>query len=78
MPRYFLNLYNDDVTVDEEGVELPNLDSAWDSAIRNIRDIMKGDIDDGRITLAHRIEIVDEFGRILRTVSFSEAVRVEE
>ena len=78
MPRYFLNLYNDGTTIDEEGFDLPDVEAAWDVAIRNIRDIMKEDVGHGRVTLAHRIEIVDEFGRILRTVSFREAVTVEE
>lgn len=77
MPRYYLNLYNDVVTCDEEGVELADLESARDEAIRNIRDLMKEDLDKGRIALDHRIEIADEFGRILGTVTYREAVTLE-
>jgi hypothetical protein len=78
MQRYFFNLYNDVVTLDEEGQDLASADVAHDLAIGKIRDIVKEGPASGPIALAHRIEIVDEFGRILRTVSFAEAVKAED
>ena len=77
MPRYFFNLYNDVVTMDEEGVDLASTDAARDEAIRNIRDLMKDDLVKGRIALAHWIEIADGHGQVLGTVRFGEAVTVE-
>ena len=77
VPRYFFHLYNGGQTLDDEGLVLPDMNSAWDTAIRSIRDLMKEDLINGHISLSHRIEITDEYGRILRTVSFKEAVTVE-
>lgn len=78
MPRYHLNLYNDVVSIDDEGVELPDLEAARDAAIVNIRDVMKDELVTGHITLGHRVEIVNERGRILATVFFRDAVTVED
>lgn len=77
VPRYYFHLYNGGQTLDEEGLLLQDMNAAWDNAIRNIRDLMKEDLVNGLISLGHRIEITDEYGRILRTVSFKEAVTVE-
>ena len=78
MPRFHLNLYNDVISLDEEGVDLPDLEAARDAAILNIRDIMKDDLARGHITLGHRVEIVSDRGRILATVFFRDAVTVED
>ena len=78
MPRFHLNLYNDVVSVDEEGVDLPDLEAARDAAILNIRDVMKDELVKGHITLGHRVEIADERGTILATVFFRDAVTVED
>jgi hypothetical protein len=78
MPRFHLNLYNNVVSLDGEGVVLPDLEAARDAAIMNIRDIMKDELVNGQITLGHRIEIVNDRGRILATVFFRDAVTVND
>lgn len=78
MPRYHLNLYNDVISLDEEGVVLPDLEAARDVAILSIRDVMKDELVRGHIMLGHRVEIVNERGRILATVFFRDAVTVED
>jgi hypothetical protein len=78
MPHYHLNLYNDVISVDEEGVDLPDLEAARDAAIANIRDIMKDELARGHIMLGHRVEIVNARGQILATVFFRDAVTVED
>lgn len=77
MPRYHLNLFNDVVSMDEEGMELPDLEAARDAAIVNIRDLMKDQLVKGHITLSHRVEIANDRGRILATVFFSDAVTID-
>ena len=77
MPRYFFQLYNDVVAEDQEGQELPDLATAREYALRNIRDLMTEEVIKGRLILWHRIEIADEHGKRLLTVPFSEAVTVE-
>jgi hypothetical protein len=78
VPRFHLNLYNDVISLDEEGVDLPDLEAARDAAIVNIRDVMRDELVKGHITLGHRVEIVNERGRILATVFFRDAVTVED
>jgi hypothetical protein len=77
MPRYFFRLYNDMVVDDLEGAELPDDRAARDYAIRNIRDLMCESVGEGRLNLSHRIDVGDEAGAKLFSVSFGEAVRIE-
>jgi hypothetical protein len=78
MPRFYFHLYNDLVAMDEEGLELPDLAAARETAKANIRDIMAELVkEDGRVTLQHRVEIADETGAIVATVPFRDAVAVE-
>ena len=77
MKRFFFHLYNDVVAMDAEGVELPDLETAKQAAIHNIRDLLTDEVMKGRVVLHHRIEIADETGAVLATVPFAAAVTVE-
>jgi len=77
MQRFYFHLYNDIVAMDEEGIELPDLETAKAAAIINIRDLLIDDVKAGRVPLQHRIEIADDAGTILATVPFGDAVAVE-
>lgn len=76
MPRYFFNIYNDVTSLDEEGRELPDLETARDHAIRGARSIMADGLKKGLIDLSHHVAIVDERGELLLDVSFAQAVEV--
>jgi hypothetical protein len=78
VPRFYFHLINDLDVSDHEGVELPDLDSAREVARCNARMLM-GQVlkEEGHINLSHRIEIEDDHGRVLDTVWFRTAVRVE-
>ncbi|HLL29771.1 MAG TPA: hypothetical protein VK403_02130 [Allosphingosinicella sp.] len=78
MPRYFFHLYNDVISMDEEGVELPDLEAARANGIREAREMMLETVAEGRINLSHRIDIADESGAVLASVAFGEAVAVED
>jgi len=78
VPRYFFNVYNDSTSLDEEGLELPDLAAARAHAIRGARSIMSDSLKDGRIDLAHHIAILNERGELLLDVRFGEAVEVKE
>ena len=63
MPRYFLDLYNDIDTFDEEGVDLSDVDGALAHALCEARHMIQASVADrGRIDLRHHIDIRDEHG----------------
>ena len=77
MSRYFFHLYNDIVSMDEEGVDLPDLEAARANGIREAREMMLETVTQGRINFSHRIDIADESGAVVDSVLFGEAVAVE-
>lgn len=77
MPRYFFHLHNDVVAMDEEGVDLPDREAARANGIKEAREIMLETVSQGRINFSHRIDIADESGAVLESVTFGEAVAVE-
>lgn len=77
MPRYFFHLYNDLIVMDEEGQEFPDLDAARANGAKEAREMMVETVTEGRINFSHRIDIADESGAVVASVSFGDAVRVE-
>ncbi len=78
MPRFFFHLHNDVDAPDEEGVELPDLASARQCALRNAQFTAAESIKDmGHIVGSHRIDIEEENGAVLDTVYFRDAVKIE-
>ena len=78
MPRYFFHLYDDLIAHDDEGVELPNIAAARLNALIGARDIIAQQVKRGYFMLSHWIEVVDERGEPVMTVTFREAVDVKE
>ena len=76
MPRYFFHLHNDVETVDREGMVLPNLGAAKAQAVRAARDVMAGNVRQGRISLGDWIEVEDEQHRQVLAVRFSDCVEI--
>jgi hypothetical protein len=77
MPRYHFDLYNDETVLDDEGRELPNLEAARVTAVREAREMMADSVTRGTINLAHRIDVRDGTG-VIATVVFADAVNVVE
>ena len=78
MPRYFFHIYDDVIVHDEEGAELPNVEAARLNAIRGARDIIAEQVRHGHFVLSHWIDVVDEQGEAVLTVTFREAVDIKE
>ena len=76
MPRYFFHLFNDEITVDEEGSEHATLEAARSYAIQNARALAAHSVLNGHLVLDHRIEISDEQGARQSTVTFREAFMI--
>jgi len=77
VPRYFFHLYNDEVVCDEEGQDLAGLDEARHVAEVNAREMAAAGVMNGQLNLKHRIDAVDEAGKIVCTVRFADIVKVE-
>ena len=77
MPRFFFHVHDEIVAFDDEGVELPSAAVARQEALRGARSLACEEVLKGRLHLNHRIEVVDENGRILETVKFGDAVAVD-
>jgi hypothetical protein len=78
MPRYYFHLYNDVVARDDEGRILSGLNEARSVAVKEAREMMTESVLDGRMTLSHRIDVADESGAVVATVSFRDAVTVND
>jgi hypothetical protein len=77
MAGYYFHLRNDLDVPDDEGKELANLQAARAHAVVMARfEVAEAAKLDGRILLSHRIDIEDEQGNVLSSVSFDEAVSV--
>jgi hypothetical protein len=76
MPMYYFNVYNDDVTLDDEGAELADFHAAHAHAIKGARSVAADTALHGHLGLSHRIEIVDGEQTVLGQVTFGEAVEV--
>jgi hypothetical protein len=77
VPRYFFHLYNDLVAKDEEGTELPDLAAAREQAAEHAREMVCASVREGHLNLDHRIEVTDEAGKLLLTVTFRDAFTIE-
>lgn len=73
MPRYFFHIFNDEIVLDEEGLELPDIDSARQNAIAGARSLICRSVENGHLNLNHRIEVCDESDSRLFTMTFREA-----
>ena len=77
MPRFFFNVFDEAVAIDEVGVELPDLAAARETAIEEARAVISEAARRGRIDLSHRIEVEDEARRPVLLLPFSAAVEIE-
>jgi hypothetical protein len=79
MPLYFLNVYNrTGCSRDEEGMDLPDLDAARAQAVDGIRSIMQDEVGHGEIDFEGRVEILEEGGALVATVTFHDAVALRD
>ena len=77
MPRYFMHICNGDGFVeDEEGVVLADEAAARARATASARDVMTGDIRDGRLDLSSFIEVEDGEHKLIFTLTVADAVEI--
>jgi hypothetical protein len=77
MPRYYFHLHNDLTATDDEGRELSGPGAARRAAEEDAREMAARSVQhEGRLNLAHYIEITDERGESVARVHFGDAVAI--
>lgn len=76
MPKYLFHIVNDIDAPDQEGLELDNIALAHLKAIGYARDLASASVRQGRLDLKHRIDVENEAGEVLVSVTFAEAVEI--
>ena len=76
VPRFYFHLFDDRQSPDEEGRELVSSEGAFEIARAEAREMASAEVLQGRLNLAHRIEVTDEFGRVVSIVRFRDVVEV--
>lgn len=77
MPHFFFHVYDDMVILDDDGIELSDAEAARIAALAGARAMMCDQLSKGRLSLHHRIEVVDEGGGAVLTLPFGDAVEIE-
>lgn len=78
MPRFYFHLRNDVDVPDNEGNELPDIESARSYAMHLARfEISETIKRESRFNLDHRIDIEDEEHRTVETIRFRDVVQVD-
>lgn len=78
MPNYHLHLINTHVDADDaEGHDLPSLDAARAKAIQGIRGFLGAELVKGALDLRGRVDIEDDAGVVLMTISFTDAISIK-
>lgn len=65
----------EDILLDPEGLTMA-ADAVPASALAQARDCIAGDVRDGRINLAYRIDVHDGGGEVVYSLSFADAVEI--
>jgi hypothetical protein len=78
VPRYFFNLYDDVIAIDEEGTSLPNEQAARLQAIIGARDIVAEQVRRGYLVRSHWIDVLDEQGQFVMKVTFGAAIDIKD
>ncbi len=76
MKRYYFNIYNDDITFDDEGALLADDHAARAHTVRAVRGLASETVLLGHFIGYHRVEYVDSAQKVIGSVRFDEAVVV--
>lgn len=77
MPLFFFHIYDDIEFLDDQGMDMADAAAARDAALAGARGMMSEQVRKGRLSLHHRIEVVDEGGGAILTLPFADAVEIE-
>ncbi|WP_075292860.1 DUF6894 family protein [Pararhizobium arenae] len=76
MSRYFFNIRRSgDTALDDEGEDFGNLEDAREHAVNSIRELIAAQIKVGAIVADEHMDICDDAGNTLFSVSFHDVVK---
>ena len=78
MPRFYFHLFNDMVSMDEEGLEFADAPMAMQKAVSVAREMAADSVRSGHLVLSHRIDVADDSGAAVGTVRFGDVVDVRK
>ncbi|MFL6733770.1 MAG: DUF6894 family protein [Sphingomicrobium sp.] len=78
VPRFFFNMVDGDLIEDREGLILDNLGSALAIAVKSAREIMADQVKEGDLSLAERIDVINEGGEVVGCIEFRDAVTIHD
>jgi hypothetical protein len=76
MPYFFFHVHDDLETVDEEGLDLPDVEAARREALLGARALACGEVMAGALHLEHHISVSDATGLTLFEIRFGDAVAI--
>ena len=77
MARYFMHLRDStDELLDPEGREFSTLEALQHAVLFAVRDLMSGDVLNGRLDLRFRIDAHDDAGAIAYSLPFKHALKI--
>lgn len=76
MPRFYFHLYDDFVSIDEEGRDLPSRQAAHAEAVASAREMACAEVLEGQLQLDHRIEVAEATGNVIDTIWFRDVIQV--
>jgi hypothetical protein len=76
VPRYYFNIYNDELTLDGDGVDLDDDRAALALAVNSARALVAESVMVGHFTRSDRIEILNEQRQVIEVVRFGDAIEV--
>ena len=75
MPRYYFHIRNvDDVALDEEGTDLPDLNTVCRQALASARELLANAIKEGKEPISESVVIADANGQELMSVPLTQAL----
>jgi hypothetical protein len=77
VPRFFFHPRDGERVRDDDGIELPDAEAARRAAIAGIRSIIADEVRKGRLRLGARLDVEDETGARLFSLSVQDAVSIE-
>lgn len=77
MPHYHFHIHNSVGFIeDEEGRDLPDLETVRSEGLKGVRSILSEEVLEGKLDLRGRLDVVSENGEPVLTIRFTEAIEM--
>ena len=77
MARFHFHLHNQFDVFDDVGLELPDVAAAISEALHSARELASRDVKEGTLNLLHRIDVDDDQGHHVATMTFADAIVIQ-